>query len=59
MSFWYNVSTHQVETDENRGPSGDLLGPFQTRQQAERAVDTAHARVEKSDRDDAAYDQRD
>ncbi len=55
MAYWYNVSTRQVETEETRGPAVDLLGPFPTREEAERAIETVHARTKRADDADAAW----
>lgn len=44
--FYYNLSTGSVE--EGRQSSGtELMGPYATRQEAERALQTASARNEK------------
>lgn len=56
MAFWYNVATKLVETDDNRSQSVDLLGPFATRNEAERAFESAHARTEKLDAEDKAWE---
>jgi hypothetical protein len=55
MPFWYNVSTHQVETDDNRSAGVDVLGPFDTREEAEAAIETAHKRTEIADEEDAVW----
>lgn len=55
MPFWYNVSTRQVESEENRGPASELLGPFDTRAEAEAALESAHERIEQADREDATW----
>lgn len=49
MAYWYNVITKQIETDENRSAASDLLGPYDTMQQAMQALDTAHAKSEAYD----------
>ena len=36
MSFWYNVDTGQVETDDNRSRGEQVLGPYATEAEAER-----------------------
>ena len=58
MSFWYNVDTGQVETDENRSRGEQVLGPYATEAEARAALDTAHARTEKWDAEDRAWNQR-
>jgi hypothetical protein len=42
--FWYNVRTGQVESDDERSPVKDLLGPFGTREEAARALDIVRER---------------
>ena len=59
MSFWYNVSTRQVETDDNRSAAGDLLGPFSTRAEAEGAIESAHRRAKSAEDADAAWNGED
>jgi hypothetical protein len=55
MAYWYNVKTAQVETDENRGPAADVLGPYETRQAAEAALATSKQRNDAQDASDAAW----
>lgn len=55
MTFWYNVMTHQVETDENRGPASELLGPYATRLDAEHALAKAAQRTKAMDAQDKAW----
>lgn len=55
MAFWYNVSTGQVETDENRSRSADVLGPYATREQAQNALHSAHEKTERADEEDARW----
>ena len=35
MSFWYNVDTGQVETDDNRSRGEQVLGPYATEAEAQ------------------------
>ena len=55
MSYWYNVDTGKVETDENRSRSELVLGPYATEEEARRAVETARARTDKWDEEDRAW----
>ena len=55
MSFWYNVDTGQVETDENRSRGEQVLGPYATEAEARAALDTAHKKTEKWDAEDRAW----
>lgn len=53
--FYYNLSTHQVE-DGPQSPGSDLMGPYATREEAQRALETAAQRNDSWDREDAAWD---
>jgi hypothetical protein len=53
--FWFNVSSGQVEETENKSQSKDLLGPYPTRAEAERALQTARERTEKWDEEDRRW----
>ncbi|WP_245627231.1 methionine aminopeptidase [Kribbia dieselivorans] len=52
MPFWFNIRTNQVETDENRARGEDVLGPYDTEEEARNALDTAHKRTEAWDAED-------
>ncbi len=56
MSFWFNISTGQVETDDNRGRDEDVMGPYGTHEEAARALQTARERTEKWDAEDRAWE---
>lgn len=49
--FWYNTTTGQVEEDAHRSKVKDLLGPYQTREEAERALEKVKERNEAWERD--------
>lgn len=51
MSFWFNVSTGQVETDANRGHGEDVLGPYDTHEEAARALERAAEKTKEWDRE--------
>lgn len=57
MAYWYNVTTHSVETDENRSRAIDLLGPFATKHEAESALATSEAHGREADASDATWNQ--
>jgi hypothetical protein len=44
--YWYNTVTGQVEEDAERSKVKDLLGPYLTRQEAERALEKVRERNE-------------
>lgn len=52
--FYFNLDTHQVE-EGPQSPGNELMGPYATREEAERALATAARRNEQWDEDDAAW----
>ena len=58
MSFWYNVDTGQVETDENRSRGEQVLGPYATEAEAQAALATAHEKTEQWDSEDRDWNER-
>lgn len=58
MSFWYNVRTGEVETDENRSRADEVMGPYETEDEARQALETARARTEKWDEEDREWEQK-
>jgi hypothetical protein len=54
-TFWFNTRTGMVETDLDKGQSKDLLGPYPTRADAERALERAHQRTEAWDEEDRRW----
>lgn len=58
MSYWFNTSTGQVETDETRGQAQDVMGPYETEAEARNALTTAHDRTEKWDQEDRNWNSR-
>jgi hypothetical protein len=56
-TFYFNTRTGQVEDLEDKSPSRDLLGPYATREEAERALVTAHERTETWDDEDRAWNE--
>ncbi|YAL82082.1 methionine aminopeptidase [Dermacoccaceae bacterium W4C1] len=53
MAYWYNVSNGRVERDGETDPKGNLMGPYATEQEAQQALETARARTEAWDAEDA------
>ena len=56
MSFWYNVDTGAIETDDNRSRGANILGPYPTQEAAEHALETAHAKTEQWDQEGMEWD---
>ncbi|PRY17395.1 hypothetical protein [Kineococcus rhizosphaerae] len=54
--WFYDTSTGTVQELEKKGQQKDLLGPYATREEAENALATAHARTEANDARDREED---
>ena len=59
MPFWFNIQTQQVESDENRGADADVLGPYDTMEEAGNALQHARENTDKWDAEDRAWDDAD
>ncbi|AXH95039.1 methionine aminopeptidase [Ornithinimicrobium avium] len=57
--YWFNTRTRQVEAgdDPERARSNDLLGPYDTQEEASRALEIAAARTEAWDEEERADDE--
>ena len=55
MAYWFNVDTGQVETDDNKSRDEDLMGPYDTEDDATRALQTARERTERWDDEDREW----
>jgi hypothetical protein len=53
--FWFNTRTGQVETNEDKSQSKDLLGPYPTKEEAAQALETARRRTEAWDEEDRRW----
>jgi hypothetical protein len=58
MTFWFNVTTGQVEDDDNKSPQDRLMGPYDTRAAAEQALSHAKENTERWDAEDKAWDDK-
>lgn len=58
MSYWYNTATGQVETDETRGQAQEVMGPYDTQEEASKALQSAHERTEKWDQEDRQWNSK-
>jgi len=54
--YWYNVRLRRVETVEDMSPAKDRLGPYSTREEAERALEKVEERNEQWDAADDDWD---
>ncbi|PZF66375.1 SPOR domain-containing protein [Curtobacterium sp. MCBD17_013] len=50
--FWFNTTTHQVEQGM-QSPNRDRIGPFDTREEAQAALDRVRANNARWDQEDA------
>jgi len=51
-SFWFDLNTRSGITDDNDTKATDRLGPYATREEAERALETVDERNKAWDEDD-------
>ena len=56
MPYWYNITTGSVESDENRSANDQVMGPYDTHEEAAAALTTAAARTEKWDEEDKEWE---
>jgi hypothetical protein len=54
-AYWFNVRTRQVQTNWDKGQSRELMGPYPTAEEAERALESAARRTEDWDEDDRRW----
>ncbi len=57
MPYWYNVDTGMVESDQTRGQDATVLGPYDSREEASRALEIARERTEKWDEEDRRWNE--
>ena len=55
MAYWYNVDTGQVETDDDKSQGANLMGPYDTPEEAANALEIARKRSKAWDDDDKAW----
>jgi hypothetical protein len=53
--FWFNTRTGQVESDDDKSQSKDLLGPYASREEASHALERARERTETWDEQDRRW----
>lgn len=58
MSFWFNVDTGEVETDENRSRGEQVLGPYATEEEARDALARARENTERWDSEDRDWNEK-
>jgi hypothetical protein len=57
MAYWYNLNSGQVETDDDKSQGDDLMGPYDSQDQAANALQTARQRTEAWDEADRAWEE--
>lgn len=55
MQYWYNVESGQVEDDSDKSQGADLLGPYDSREAAANALETAREKTEAWDEQDREW----
>ncbi len=55
MAFWFNVKSGQVEDEDHRSADDNVMGPYDTREEAARALDTAREKTEAWDEEDRKW----
>lgn len=55
MAFWYNIDTKQVETDDTRSPNKNVMGPYETEDEARRALEIAREKSARWDDEDEEW----
>ncbi|MEP7161614.1 MAG: methionine aminopeptidase [Dermatophilaceae bacterium] len=55
MKHWFNVETGEVEESDATSRKENLLGPYDTREEAQQALETARKRTEAWDEEDRRW----
>lgn len=57
MKYWYNVKTGQVEDNDNKSAGENVMGPYDSSDEASRALETAREKTEAWDEEDRRWEQ--
>ena len=57
MTYWYNIESGQVEPDESKSAGENLMGPYDTEEQARNALASAAERTAQWDQEDEEYEE--
>ena len=57
MAYWFNVSSGQVETEDNKSQGENLMGPYASEAEAANALQTARERTEAWDAADKEWEE--
>ncbi|GAA1992164.1 hypothetical protein GCM10009718_32380 [Isoptericola halotolerans] len=55
VTYWYNTRTGEVEESDRKSSWKHRMGPYPTREEAARALDTASSRNEDWEEEDADW----
>lgn len=58
MAYWFNVDSGKVETDDTKSRGEIVMGPYETEDEARRALDIAREKSESWDAEDREWDDR-
>ena len=58
MPFWFNVSTGQVEEDARRSRDDEVMGPYDTHEQAAGALQHAAENTQRWDDEDREWEEK-
>jgi hypothetical protein len=53
--FWFNLRTGKVETNYDKSQGKDLMGPYATQLEAEKALQAARERTQRLDEEDRRW----
>ncbi|GAB3080197.1 MULTISPECIES: hypothetical protein [unclassified Phycicoccus] len=57
MAYWFNVDTHQVESDDDKSQGAQLMGPYDSQEAAASALESARKNTEDWDAEDKAWNE--
>jgi len=57
MAYWFNVNTGAVEDDAHKSPVDRLMGPYDSRADAEQALSLAKQNTDRWDAEDKEWDE--
>ncbi|GAB4078200.1 methionine aminopeptidase [Nostocoides australiense] len=58
MAFWYNIVTGAVENDDNKSQGDDVMGPYETEEEASQALALAAERTKAWDDEDKEWEEK-
>ena len=56
MAYWFNVNTGAVEDEAHKSPEDRLMGPYDSRADAEQALSLAKQNTDRWDAEDKKWD---